>query len=100
VYCTTPDDDVPVVSTATTCAASCLLGSAETVIVPAWPSWIFAASLSLKDAVTCRPFRPTSVMNADEELDALLVDVDAPPLDEVELDALEELALVPPLLTL
>ena len=60
VYWTTPDEVVPTVSTAITCAASSSFGSAETVTVAGWPSRIFAASLSLKDAVTCRPCSPTS----------------------------------------
>ena len=71
VYSTTPDELVPVVSTAITCAASSSLGSAETVTVAGWPTWIFAASLSLKDAVTCMPPELISVTKLDDDVPPL-----------------------------
>ena len=51
---------------ASTCAASCLSGSASTVTVAGWPTRSFAASVSLKLASTCIPVSCVSVTKPPE----------------------------------
>ena len=67
LYSTTLDEVVPVRSTPITCAASSSAGSAETVTVAGWPTAMFATSLSLNAAETCRSCRPISVTKPDDD---------------------------------